>query len=258
MNKRIVSLALSTALVISAGVAAYAVLADARSSHSETRMQAGGADAAIPSPTPTIARPQATTRADIDSALAREAPNLLKAIGFAERSDLTGLSEFMSWKQIPCTTGDTRGGIAPACKELGLAEGATVPMFHYLLQTNSYFTRSGLDSKLGPFLKAKPSLGLITRNTDGTGLITFTLNDPAQPDLRGLDFQVDFNSATPLLGFVDRFVGSTPLDSIREDAARSGKPQPSILYISPAMKAWEDEKSAAQSSPQPAPGVKPN
>lgn len=208
--------------------------------------------------TPTIAQPQAGTRADIDAILARDAPRLLNAIGFAERSDLAGLSEFMSWKQIPCTAGDARGGIAPTCKELGLAEGATVSMFHYLLQTNSYFTRSGLDSKLGPFLKARPSLGLVARNPDGTGLITFTLSDPAQPDLRGLDFQVDFNSKAPLVGFIDRFVGSTPLDRIREEAARSGKSQPSILYISPAMKAWEDEKGAAQNGPQPAAGARPN
>ncbi len=47
MNKRIVSIAFSTALVISAGMATYAVLADARSSHSETKTQADGADAAI-------------------------------------------------------------------------------------------------------------------------------------------------------------------------------------------------------------------
>lgn len=255
MKKQLLSLSLTLAVVVAGSVATYALLADAHSSSGADPIAASGPLQPMPSPTPTVASPAADSRAAIDASLATESPPLAKAVTLIEQADIASLFALMTWKDFPCTPAGNRGGFAPFCSDLGVAGGTLIPEFQYLTVMGAYFPKPQLTERLTHFLAGRtPSLALVVRRSDGTGRVSFTLSDNANEGLRGIDFEVDFNSATPLLGFVDRFYGSTPLDTIREEGRQTGS-TPAVLYMSPAMSAWETAKDQAQRSPQAGPGV---
>jgi len=257
VKKRLASVVVTLAVLVSGGIAAYTVLADSGSGAASS--PAGGAGVTLPPPTPTVALPAVNTRSNIDSELETEAPALKAAISAVEADNVDSMFSLMTWKQFPCTAASAKGGVAPKCTELGLAEGAMVPMFHYELLTDSYFTQQQMRTHLAPLLDGQsPTLGLVARRPDGTGRISFTVSDAANDGLRGVDFVVDFNSATPLVSYTERFVSSTPLDILREDVYMRGLPASQILYASPALMNWEQEKTQAQSNPRPGPGVTPS
>ena len=247
----------TVAVLLSGGAAAYAVLADSGSGAASS--PGGVAGIVLPPPTPTVSLPPVNTRANIDAELASDAPALKAAIAAIEADNVDAMFGLMTWKQFACTAESAKGGIAPKCTELGLAEGAMVPMFHYELLAYSYFTQAQMRTELAPLLDGQsPALGLVARRPDGTGRISFTVNDTAKTGLRGIDFTVDFNSPTPLVSYTERFVSSTPLDTLRQDEYMRGLPASQILYVSPALLKWEQEKTQAQSNPRPGPGVTPS
>lgn len=218
----------------------------------------GGAGVPLPSPTPTISLPAVDTRASIDAELTNDAPALKAAIAAVEADNVDSMFGFMTWKQFPCTAESAKGGIAPKCTVLGLAEGAMVPMFHYEFHADSYFTEQQMLTNLKALLDGRsPALALVARRADGTGRISFTVRDLDNDGLRGIDFAVDFASSTPLLSYTERFVSSTPLDTLRQDEYMRGLPAAQVLYASPALLKWEQEKTQAQDNPRPGPGVTP-
>jgi hypothetical protein len=84
------------------------------------------------------------------------------------------------------------------------------------------------------------------------------VDDLSGEGLRGVDFVVDLSDPErPITGFIDRFVGSTPLDTLRERERRGGFPW-TIEYRSTAPDAWETEKDAAHRDPQPGGDASPS
>ncbi len=251
MKKQLATVGITLVILVSGGAAACATLSD--SGQGIVGSPAAGASISTPSPKPAT---PLNSRSNIDAELSREAPALQTAIAAVEASDVNLMFGLMTWKQFPCTAGSVKGGIAPKCTDLGLAAGTMVRMFHYELLASSYFTEEQMRQRLAPLLSGQtPTLGLVAERPDGTGIVSYTVSDAKHEGLRGIDFIVDFKSPTPLVGYTERFVSSTPLDTIREDQLRKGLPAAQILYVSPAMLVWEREKDGAQRNPIPGPGV---
>lgn len=251
-HRRIYAIALSVACVIAAGVAAYAILADAGPSKG-----ASGSDVPAPQPTPTVKPPEQPDRSAALAAVGSSYPQLSEAISSVEGSDLTALFEKMQWKDATCA-GPGEHGIAPSCADLNLPAGTSIRLFQLELHAESYFAESMLRSRFSKLLVGKhPSFAFLAVREDGSGRLSFTLDDPGDTGIRGLDFVIDANSGTPLVAFTERFLGSTPLDTIREQESRDGAAPSRIIYISPELNAWEQEKDGLHRNPSPGTGVTP-
>jgi hypothetical protein len=236
---------LAAVLVVSAGVA----LAVWRSEGDET-------DTPKPQPTPTVKAPEQQDRADALASVAATYPRISEAIQSVESADLPALFKTIQWKDATCAAPGERG-IAPPCADLGLPPGSSIRLFQLELHAESYFDESTLHARFSKLLAGNhPTFALLAVRDDGSGRLSFTLDDQGT-GIRALDFVINANSATPLVAFTERYVGSTPLDTIREQESRDGMAQSRLIYISPGLNAWEQEKDALRRNPSPGPGVTP-
>ena len=176
---------------------------------------------------------------------------MLAGIRSLEAGDIDTFLRFLAWRQFPCT-GEGEQGIAPSCRELAVPSGTNVEMFQYLLLSGSYFTRSQFTVNLQELLRNNnATLALVAEQADGTLRVSFTLTPIPGSDLRGIDFIVNPSSPAPFVGYIERMLGSTPLDRIREASNVNGEQLAETWYVSPAMLDWEAEKDAAQRNPSP-------
>lgn len=248
----LVPIALSVACVIAAGVAGYAILASAGPSQGVS-----GTNIPAPQPTPTVRPPEQSDRAAALSAVASSYPALSAAINAVEQADITSLFNTMQWKDSTCA-GPGERGLAPSCADLNLPAGTDIRLFQLELHDQSYFAESTLRDRFSRLLTGnRPTFAFLAIRDDGSGRLSFTLDDPGNTGIRGVDFVIDANRDTPLEAFTERFVGSTPLDTIREQESRDGLAQSRIVYISPELNAWEQEKDGLRRKPAPGPGVTP-
>jgi hypothetical protein len=191
--------------------------------------------------------------------LSNQALAVRGAVAAVEAQDVERTLGFLAWKEFPCTPPGVKGGVAPRCTDLGMAEGTAVRMFHYALEDYSYRTESSMREVLKALLSGRhPTLAVVAKRADGTLLVSFTVDDLANEGLRGIDFSADPSSSTPFTSYTERFVGSTPFDTVRDEARTTGKAAAEILYVSPAASAWEAEKDGLQRDPKPGIGVTPS
>lgn len=170
-------------------------------------------------------------------------PALQAAIGAVESEDEGAILGYLRWQEFECTPEDHRGGIAPRCSELGVPGGTLVPMFHYELLETSYFTEDQMRERIGDYLLGrKPELGLVAVHPDGRWLLSFMVDDTAGEGLRAVDFSAEAEGGAPFTSHKERFEASTPLDTIREEE-RDGPSRWEILYTSPDLLEWEEEKA---------------
>lgn len=137
-------------------------------------------------------------------------------------------------------------------------------LFQYQLEQESYFAEPALRERMTYWLRGRaPALALVSRRSDGLIYLSFTLAQGSdEPGLRGIDFLADPSSPSPLLSYTERYVGSSPLDTIRSQQSREPTLQHDILYISAALRQWESESAAerdryATPSPSPAQPASP-
>lgn len=180
------------------------------------------------------------------------------AVAAVEAQNVEQTLSYLAWTEFPCTSSNVKGGVAPRCADLGLAEGTPVRMFHYALEDYSYRNESSMREVLKALLSGRnPRLAVVAKRNDGTLLVSFTVDDLANEGLRGVDFIADTTSTTPFTSYTERFVGSTPFDTLRDQARTSGASSTDILYVSPAATAWETEKDGLQRDPKSGVGVTP-
>lgn len=248
MKRKYLGSLLTVAVLVAGAFAAYAVLANAPTGRGAPEVPQG-TDIPIPEPTPTVASPSDNSRAAAEAALIAASPSLLDAVRRMESGDVEEMLGALQWREFPCTPSDVRGGVAPKCADIGVAEGTPVRMFHYQLHVNSYRTESEMRKELLQLAVGRnPTLGVVARRADGSYLISFTVDDLSHEGLRGIDFTADPKVSPPFIGYTERFAGSTPLDTLRDEERTTGL-KSEVLYISPAVQAWEKEKDGAQRQP---------
>lgn len=241
---RLTSIILTLAIVVAGGAALYAVLASAGLSSSETPQQARESLSGPPSPTPTLALPVANDRDTALAKLAALSPALPEAVAAVESGTSEAIAPYLTWKTFACTPADARGGVAPFCSDLGVAEDTEVAMFHYEIEDASYFTESQLDGQFSKLLAGKhPRLGLAAVRPDGTIYLSFTLDSSGPRAPRGIDFTATTDPVRPLVGFKDRFTGASTIGTIQTAEATSGGAF-DVLYVSEAMTEWQRDAQA--------------
>ncbi|HKS91118.1 MAG TPA: hypothetical protein VJQ83_04245 [Tepidiformaceae bacterium] len=251
---RLTSLALTLAILVAGAAALYAILARAGSSSSETPQQANVVQSGPPSPTPTIAIPAENDRDAAIGKLRGLSPAIPEAVAAVESGNFDAMVPFLAWKSFPCTAADARGGVAPRCTDLGVAEGTEIPMFHYEIEDGSYFTQSQLKERFSSLLSGKhPQLGLAAVRPDGTVYLSFTLDSSGPREPRGVDVTVSVTEGeSPLVGYRDRFTGASAIGTIQTAEAMSGTAF-DVLYVSDAMLAWQQDaqrlKDSANATP---------
>lgn len=243
-HSRTISIFLTAAIAIAALVAAYTVLVNVDSGQSSPDPRQDSGDLPIPSPTPTVPAATFTDRESALRELEATQPELASAIAAFEAEDRGAMLNSLRWEEFECTPDDYRGGVAPRCSELGIVAGTSVPMFHYQLLSTSYFTRDQMEERFDNYLIGlSPELGLVASHPDGRWLITFTVDEGGEEGLRGVDFFAEGEGAEPFVSHKDRYVASTPLDTLR-DEDRERELQWTVLYASPRLLEWEAEKDA--------------
>ena len=238
---RYASILLTVAVLVAGAVALYAITAGG-SAESEP---SAGQPASPVEPTPTNVPAKTTSREAIERDLKARAPALWAAVLAVESGDFDRLSPYLRWADIPCTPAEHKGGIAPRCNELGVAEGTTVRMFSYELTIGSFFTEEQLPERLAAAAAGrKATLALVSEQSNGAWYLAFSYARLDGQPIRGLTFHADPASRTPLVSFTERGFASTPLDTIREQQVRDKLVEHRILYTSDDMEAWEQEKEA--------------
>lgn len=219
MNRRVISSALTLAVLLAGVGAAYSV---ASSFTGTSRADDPGVPVADPTPTPAIPPDNDLNRARIE--VTKVSPVIGVIVAAVEQGDVDALARLSRFELRECTPKHARTGYTPRCEALGLLDGSLVEVFPEDVGFGVlwFHDRGSLMARLSQLLvAASPRIELIATKDGDELLLSFAIDET--PDgLNWVLFGVGSSDNAPIRYIVPGATATTVFDYIRFEEETGG------------------------------------